>query len=306
MTEIILHHYDASPYADKIRKTLGLKGLDWWSVIIPQIMPKPDLTALTGGYRMTPVMQIGANIYCDSQLIAKRLETEVSTPSLYPRSQVASIAAMESWAHELFLPAIVVLIGVGGIIPNDFLEDRNKIMPQPYSTESAKAATPGMISQIQVALKIHEQQLSDGREYLLGDQLTAADLALYVPLSTLFLLPPFAEMIEPYTRLADWHQRIANAPASHRKEMTSEEALNIAREAYPVIGATKSKARDHCKLNLGDRLRIMPVPLGNCPVEGELVQFSDTELVLLRRTETLGEIAVHFPRTGFSVEKIKA
>jgi len=34
-------------------------------------MPKPDLTALTGGYRKTPVLQIGADIYCDSQLIMR-------------------------------------------------------------------------------------------------------------------------------------------------------------------------------------------------------------------------------------------
>jgi Glutathione S-transferase, N-terminal domain len=37
-------------------------------------MPKPDLTALTGGYRKTPVLQIGADIYCDSQLIMRELE----------------------------------------------------------------------------------------------------------------------------------------------------------------------------------------------------------------------------------------
>ena len=30
-------------------------------------MPKPNLTALTGGYRKTPVLQIGADIYCNSQ-----------------------------------------------------------------------------------------------------------------------------------------------------------------------------------------------------------------------------------------------
>ena len=51
MTDIILHHYETSPYAEKVRLGLGLKGLAWASVEIPVIMPKPDLTALTGGYR---------------------------------------------------------------------------------------------------------------------------------------------------------------------------------------------------------------------------------------------------------------
>ena len=36
--------------------------------------PKDDLVALTGGYRGTPVLQIGADVYVDSQRIARELE----------------------------------------------------------------------------------------------------------------------------------------------------------------------------------------------------------------------------------------
>src|SRR5215471_5685099 len=84
MTDIILHHYDISPYSEKVRTGLGLKGLAWASVELPVIMPKPNLTALTGGYRKTPVLQIGADIYCDSQLIMRELERRYPTPSFYP------------------------------------------------------------------------------------------------------------------------------------------------------------------------------------------------------------------------------
>lgn len=62
MPEIILHHYPESPFSEKVRLILGYKGLDYQSVIIPMIMPRPDLMPLTGGYRKTPVMQIGADI----------------------------------------------------------------------------------------------------------------------------------------------------------------------------------------------------------------------------------------------------
>ena len=34
MAELILHHYDISPYAEKIRLAFGLKRLDWASVIV--------------------------------------------------------------------------------------------------------------------------------------------------------------------------------------------------------------------------------------------------------------------------------
>jgi hypothetical protein len=43
----ILHHYDTSPFAEKVRLMLGFKGLDWLSVKVPQTMmtrsPRRDL-----------------------------------------------------------------------------------------------------------------------------------------------------------------------------------------------------------------------------------------------------------------------
>src|SRR3546814_12651853 len=90
MHELILHHYPTSPFAEKARLMLGFKQLSWRSVMIPPVMPKPDLTALTGGYRRTPVLQVGADIYCDTALIARRLEAEKITPALFPEGQERS------------------------------------------------------------------------------------------------------------------------------------------------------------------------------------------------------------------------
>src|ERR1700746_2726651 len=89
MADIILHHYGTSPYSEKVRLGLGLKGLASASGAIPVIMPKPDLTGLTGGYRKTPVLQIGADIYCDSQLIMRELERRQPSPSFYPAGRGA-------------------------------------------------------------------------------------------------------------------------------------------------------------------------------------------------------------------------
>ncbi len=41
MGEIILHHFDSSPFAEKLRLALGLKDLAWLSVEIPMVVPKP-------------------------------------------------------------------------------------------------------------------------------------------------------------------------------------------------------------------------------------------------------------------------
>jgi glutathione S-transferase len=79
---IILHHFDHSPFSEKIRLIFGLKKIAWTSVKISRIMPRPDLMPLTGGYRRTPVMQIGADIYCDTQCIMRELERRFPEPSL--------------------------------------------------------------------------------------------------------------------------------------------------------------------------------------------------------------------------------
>ena len=34
MNELILHHYEGSPFSEKVRLVLGLKGLAWRSVIV--------------------------------------------------------------------------------------------------------------------------------------------------------------------------------------------------------------------------------------------------------------------------------
>lgn len=60
---LILHHYDASPYAEKIRLMFGLTGTRWQSLIAPVQPPRPSVDPLTGGYRRIPVAQIGADIF---------------------------------------------------------------------------------------------------------------------------------------------------------------------------------------------------------------------------------------------------
>ena len=106
---LILHHYPESPFAEKARLMLGFKQLSWGSVYIPRIMPKPDLTALTGGYRKTPVLQVGADIYCDTALIARRLEAEKATPTLFPEGKELVVSAFAQWADSLVFQTAITL-----------------------------------------------------------------------------------------------------------------------------------------------------------------------------------------------------
>ena len=128
MADIILHHYAASPFAEKVRIGLGLKQAAWKSVDIPNVMPKPDLMPLTGGYRKTPVMQIGADIYCDTQLIMLELDKRLPTPSLLPKGREGEARAITMWVdRNIFSPAVgVVMSEVADRFGEAFKKDRSE------------------------------------------------------------------------------------------------------------------------------------------------------------------------------------
>ena len=107
--EIILHNFATSPFSEKIRLIFGMKGLAWRSVEIPSMLPKPDLMPLTGGYRKTPVMQIGADIFCDTQIIIRELERRFPEPDLMPNGKGLPYA-VGFWSDRSFFMASVPVI----------------------------------------------------------------------------------------------------------------------------------------------------------------------------------------------------
>src|SRR5688572_10625258 len=165
MNEIILHHYQGSPFAEKVRVALGIKGLAWRSVIIPRVMPKPDLMPLTGGYRKTPVMQIGADVYCDTQCILRELERRFPEPSFYRGTDAGTANALSFWTdRSLFSPAVGIAFGIKGeTYEPGFLEDRAKMSGREIDVARLKAAAPMFVDMLRPQLAWIDAMLADGR-----------------------------------------------------------------------------------------------------------------------------------------------
>ena len=116
MSDLILHEYESSPFSEKVRLVMGLKGLAYRSVEVPVMLPKPDVVALTGGYRRTPFLQVGADVYCDSALICRLLEQRAPQPSLYPHVLTDLQHIVSNWADStLFWAAIPYALQAGGL-----------------------------------------------------------------------------------------------------------------------------------------------------------------------------------------------
>ena len=97
MSEIIFHHYPQSPVAEKVRAAFGIKKLAWRSVEHNRLPDRPELFAMTAGYRRIPVMQAGADIYCDSQCILRELERRFPSPTFFPGPGKGMPWAVSRW-----------------------------------------------------------------------------------------------------------------------------------------------------------------------------------------------------------------
>ncbi|MFI5315208.1 MAG: glutathione S-transferase family protein [Myxococcota bacterium] len=304
MHEIILHHYPSSPFSEKVRLTLGLKGLSWRAVEQPTIMPKPELLPLTGAYRKIPVMQIGADVYCDSQCIIRELQRRHPQPSVYEGGEATSLA-FSFWSDRvLFQAAVAVIFGqMADQVPKEFMDDRSALMGngQRFDPAQMKAAVPLMKESLRAQLDWLDAQLADGRSFLLGPKPGLADFTTYHPIWFLkSFYPPAAEILAAHARVGAWSERVKAIGHGSQKPMERKEALETARAAEPETPPQADPGEPN-GLKPGDTVMVMPDDYGRDPVAGTLVRSSAQEIAVRRSAPEVGEIVVHFPRAGFIV-----
>ncbi len=310
MSELILHHYPTSPFAEKARLLLGFKGLSWRSVKIAPVMPKPDLTALTGGYRKTPVLQVGADIYCDTSLIARRLEQEKALPAFFPEGQEMIAATFAAWADSVVFQHAVSLVfqpesiavRFGNLPPEAikaFLADRAGLFSggsaTKLSAEQARHQWPTIMARL-------EQQLErEQGDFLFGEP-SIADFALAHPMWFLKATPVTSPLVDAYPAVSAWLGRVMGFGHGAFSEMTSEAALDVARNATPA--ALPDEQFDEPNgFEPGQQVVIAATDYGVDPVAGELLFAGREELILRREDERAGVVHVHFPRFGFRIDK---
>ncbi|MBM3621264.1 MAG: glutathione S-transferase family protein [Alphaproteobacteria bacterium] len=303
MADIILHHYPTSPYAEKVRLAFGIKGLTWKSVIIPNIMPKPDLMPLTGGYRKTPVMQIGADIFCDTQIIMRELDRRFAPMPLMPAGLAGIAEALSFWADRtLFWAAVGVVMGqIADQLPDAFKKDRSAFSGRDFDAAALKKTTPFARDQLYASLSHAEAMLADKRPYLLGEQPTLADVAVYNPVWFVRQrLSPAAPPMDRLPLLGEWATRMTRFGHGVNSELSGPDALEIARAASPDTPAGVD-ANDPSGLKAGASVAVTPDDTGKIPVKGQLATLNAHEIAVRRTDEKAGELVVHFPRAGYVV-----
>jgi glutathione S-transferase len=300
VSEPILHHFDWSPYAEKVRVLLGIKRLAWRSVQIPMVMPKPDLTALTGGYRKTPVLQVGADVYCDTSCIARELEARWPEPTLFPDAGRGLAIALATWADRFFEPGAGLSMGLNDELPADLLQDRREFFSHmDFSTFAER--TPHMFGQALAHAELVEDQLADGRAFLTSDHPGLVDATAYYVLWMLRgFIAAMPTLLQPYRRVAAWEQRVRALGHGRRSDIEAGEALEVARASTPTVGSGVV-ADDPSRLHAGQRVTVTPDDYGKVAVAGDLVTLDRHRVSIRRHDARAGEVVVHFPRIGYVV-----
>jgi glutathione S-transferase len=310
MSDLILHHYPTSPFAEKIRSVLGYKKLAWKSVIIPRIMPKPDVVALTGGYRRTPLLQIGADIYCDTALICDVLEHRQSAPSLYPQGSTGAVRIVAQWADStLFWAAIGYSFSPAGAAY--MFKDQSPEEAKAFAEDRAKMRAGGSRMPVADATSAYKSYLRriasmvDNQPFVMGQQPSLADFSCYHALWFTRRIPPVAGIFDATPSLAVWMDRMAAFGHGSMQPSDAAAAIAVAAKSTPA-SVEKDTFQDDHGIARGSRVTITAESFGLEPTEGELVAATRTRYTLRRRDARAGTVHVHFPRIGFQLKAVKA
>ena len=269
-------------------------------------MPRPDLMPMTGGYRRTPVMQIGADIYCDSQCILRELERRFPQPSLLPDKDAGLAWAMAMWTdRSLFQNTVNLVFGsLADKVPQEFIADREKLRGAKFDVAAMTAAIPQMRDQLRAHLQWIERQLGDGRAWLGGDKAGLFDVNAYMNVWYVRQNMPNADaLLAEFGHIRAWETRMRAIGHGRRSEMSTAAALVIAKDAVPQT-AEQADPHDPNGRKPGDRVEVMPDDYGKIKVSGEIVALSPQHIAIRRHDPLAGEVVVHFPRAGFLVQPI--
>jgi glutathione S-transferase len=299
--ELILHHYWTSPFSEKVRVAFAAKALAWRGVVQPVIMPKPELVDLTGGYRRIPVMQIGADIFIDSAAIIREIERR--HPS--PRFIHGSDWAINAWADRvLFQPTVAIIFGaIGEAIDPAFAKDREAMSGRPFDPAAMKAAEPMARAQIRAALAWLDEAIGAGVPFIGGHAPSLGDAAFW--LNIWFYGAVLKDRLEHdlahLPQAAAWRARMIGLGHGTQSEMTREESVEIAATSVPARPNFAHDPDDPSGLAPGREVVVAADDYGRDPVHGVLVAVDARQILIARQDPLLGDLNVHFPRSGYVV-----
>ena len=191
-----LYQFELSPYSEKVRLILDYKGLDYKKIEVTPGVGQVEVYRLSG-QRQLPVLKDGYTVIADSTEIALYLDRKYPEKPLIPTDPVSrsQCLLLEEWADECFVRKTRL----------PFLESikqdaslRSALLPSetPDVVKTLVNSVPGEVFEfLGTGLGINKEVVSkankklresleylsvilESRPYLVGDELTLADLTV--------------------------------------------------------------------------------------------------------------------------------
>lgn len=296
---MLLHHYALSPFSEKIRLMLGYQQQSWSSFVVAPLPPRPVTDALTGGYRRIPILQQGADVLCDSKLIAHDLSRQLQAPELdywqlnQEQQQLADyldseflFVALNSCPPLKLLGLLKQSLSVWGLAR--FMWDRLGI-----AKEAKEGGSKGGYRRYRQQLQSLEQQLQ--QPFLYGDSPNYVDFCLYP--SLWFVMAKAEQSLpEPLPKLTAWFKRMQAFGHGDIQELSRGEVARLAQEHTPK---TLVQTDNHPMLD--KPVSVGPLDYARDQTQGTLVAVTAHRWVIKQKTERFGDVHIHFPNTGYAL-----
>jgi len=224
MSNITLYQYEISPFCDKVRRTLKLKGQSFKTENISLLQTQLGKVKKLGPAAKLPVLEIDGERIADSSNIVEELEKRFPSPTVYPsdKRQQALVHFFEDWADESLYFYEVYLRFVRN--PKEWGKITSKEDHPAFAALSQHIA-PGVLKKqvmaqglarkpwavVETDLHKHFQSLSDwleGQKYLCGDELTLADISVAGQITCIIGTPEGKQISSNYPTVSVWLQRV--------------------------------------------------------------------------------------------------
>jgi glutathione S-transferase len=308
VSDIILHHYELSPFARKVRAVFGYKAIAWQSCLQPRVPPRPELSIMTGAFRRIPVMQIGADLFCDSNLALRVLEQLHPSPAIRPASDMLSQPLSQWFEPRMFTVFSALRFrdpdDVKGVFASDeerkaFARDRAPFMAPMQDISKNAENAPTAAAQARIYVQWIEDRLTGSGAFLQGDKPTHADFSAWHPLNWIKDHSARRDLLSEFDQVWSWVDRIAAFGEGPHSPISAADALSTAKQTSHSFSLPNSPGPGDPAP--GSRLRVSPADYGTDAVEGDLLSIGLDHVSIRRETPETGAIALHFPRWGYRV-----
>lgn len=300
---MILHHTPRSPFSEKVRLMLDLSEKNWMHVRAPIHSNKRRIQrVLVEGYsRRIPLLQIGADIYCDSSVISDQLAISTGIPE-YSKENLGEFKKYAVDLEEKGFTAFFVSIPQKQLLSAYFKDYSFKdfygfVAGRVGSFKGVELPKPNVDDEKRKKediLNECEEKLSTSKYLITSEKPTLADFTLY-HLIWYSLKANMTDLFAGRPNVKKWYYGMSNGRKALPNEIKGVDALKIAKDNRPIVIPEDMKNGPM----VGKEVSLIPDDVsgpGTLPVTGVVVGENENKIILKRVTKETGTIHIHFPK----------